>query len=102
MILEWFNAREAAKIGAALADQFAPRQVMTSTTRGKQSASSGPDDVLHEVLQRVDREVRNLRLNFYKKAKIANSFKWRLLENGVEKALADEVTQRLVLHLSGT
>jgi tetratricopeptide (TPR) repeat protein len=102
MIPEWLNAREAAKIGAALADQFAPRQVMTSTTPGKQSASSGPDDVLQEILQRVDREVRNLRLNFYKKAKIANSFKWRLLENGVEKAIADEVTQRLVLHLSGT
>jgi hypothetical protein len=36
MILEWFNAREAAKIGAALADQFAPRQVMNSTARGMQ------------------------------------------------------------------
>jgi tetratricopeptide (TPR) repeat protein len=102
MILEWFNAREAAKIGAALADQFAPPQVMNSSTRGKQSASSEPDDVLREILQRADREVRSLRLNFYKKAKFANSFKWRLLENGVEKAIADEVTQSLVLHLSGT
>jgi tetratricopeptide (TPR) repeat protein len=102
MILEWFNAREAAKIGAALADQFAPRQVMTSTARGKQSASSAPNDVLRKILQRVDREVRSLGLNSYKKAKFANSFKWRLLENGVENALADEVTQRLVLHLSGT
>jgi tetratricopeptide (TPR) repeat protein len=102
MILEWFNAREAAKIGAALADQFAPRQVMNSTTRGKQSVSSEPNDVLQETLRRADREVRGLRLNFYKKAKFANSFRWRLVENGVEKAMADELTQRLVLHLSGT
>jgi tetratricopeptide (TPR) repeat protein len=102
MILEWFNAREAAKIGAALADQFAPRQEMNSTTRGKQSASIKPNDVLQEILRQADREVRDLRLNFYKKAKFANSFKWRLLENGVDKAMADELTQRLVVHLSGT
>jgi tetratricopeptide (TPR) repeat protein len=102
MILEWFNAGEAAKIGAALADQFASRQVTSSATRGKQSASSDPNDALREILQRADREVRSLRLNFYKKAKFANSFKWRLLENGVEQAIADDVTQRLVLHLSGT
>ena len=51
-------------------------------------------------MQRVDREVLTLRLNFYKKAKFANSFKWRLLENGVQKEMADEITQRLVLRLS--
>ncbi len=35
-------------------------------------------------MRRADREVRTLRLNFYKKARFANSFKWRLIENGVE------------------
>jgi tetratricopeptide (TPR) repeat protein len=102
MILEWFDAREAAKIGAALADRFAPRQLLNSATHGKRSALSERNAVLQEILQGADREVRSLRLNFYKKAKFANSFKWRLLENGVEKAMADELTQRLVLHVSGT
>jgi tetratricopeptide (TPR) repeat protein len=90
MILEWFNAKEAAKIGIALADQFAP-----------QRAARERDNVLQEILQRADREVRSLRLSFYKKAKFANSFRWRLLENGVERGLADAVTRKLVLHLSG-
>ncbi len=101
MILEWFDASEATKIGVELADQFAPQQVTRAATQGNQSAPGKQGDELHVILQRADREVRGLRLNFYKKAKFANSFKWRLLENGVEKALADEVTQRLVLHLSG-
>jgi tetratricopeptide (TPR) repeat protein len=101
MIFNWFNASEAAKIGAALADQFAPKQALSSTTRGEQSASNDSGDALQEILHRVDREVRSLRLNFYKKAKLANSFKWKLLENGVEKTLAEEVTQTLVLHLAG-
>jgi tetratricopeptide (TPR) repeat protein len=90
MIMEWFNAKEAANIGIALADQFTP-----------QPAAREQDNLLQEILQRADLEVRGLRLNVYKKAKFANSFKWRLLENGVEKALADEITQTLVLHLSG-
>jgi tetratricopeptide (TPR) repeat protein len=93
MILQWFDASEATKIGVELADQFA--------AHGSQSAPRKQGDDLHLILQRVDREVRGLALNFYKKAKFANSFKWRLLENGVDKSLADEVTQRLVLHLSG-
>ena len=96
MTLQWFDASEATKIGIELADQFALQQVTpdNATARGKQG------DGLEVLLDRADREVRGLRLNFYKKAKFANSFKWRLLEKGVEKAVADRVTEALVLHLS--
>src|SRR5271156_1368036 len=100
MIMQWFDASEATKIGVELADQYAPQAISPGATRGNQSAPRKHGDELRLILQRADREVRGLRLNFYKKAKFANSFKWRLLENGVEKTLADEVTQTLVLHLS--
>jgi tetratricopeptide (TPR) repeat protein len=100
MLLEWFNASEAAKIGAELADQFAPQQATRAGTHSIQSASKKQGDDLHLILQRADRDVRGLRLNFYKKAKFANSFKWRLIENGVEPAIADGLTQSLILHLS--
>ena len=86
MILAWLRGREAAEIGVALADQFAP-----------QSGASGS---MEQLLQRADSDVRPLRLNFFKKAKFANSFKWRLIENGVARKTADEVTQSLILHLS--
>jgi tetratricopeptide (TPR) repeat protein len=102
MILEWFDAREATKIGIELADQFAPQQVTPVANNGGLSAPRNQGDELQAILQRADREIRGLRLNFYKKAKFANSFKWRLLENGIDQTLADEVTQRLVLHLSGS
>jgi tetratricopeptide (TPR) repeat protein len=97
MILAWLNGREAAEIGVALADEFAP-QTKSAVTRGSpQSSASGS---IEQLLQRADSEVRPLQLNFYKKAKFANSFKWRLIENGVARETADEVTQSLVLHLS--
>ncbi len=96
MNIAWLRGREAAEIGAALADEFAPR--MASPVKG--SAENNAGGLMAQLLQRADSEVRPLRLNFYKKAKFANSFKWRLLESGVAREVADGVTQSLVLHLS--
>src|SRR5271169_7072375 len=86
MILGWLDGRKAAEIGVALADDFA--------------AGKGESGSMEQLLRRADSEVRPLQLNFYKKAKFANSFKWRLIENGVERKVADNLTQSLVLHLS--
>src|SRR5882724_6791844 len=97
MILAWLNGREAAEIGAALADEFAPRADSAGTRGSPQRGVSGS---MEELLRRADVEVRPLQLNVYKKAKFANSFKWRLIENGVARRTADEVTQSLVVHLS--
>lgn len=100
MIMQWFDASDATKIGVELADQFARQQGSRAPTQGNPSALGKQADELHLILERADREVRALRLNFYKKAKFANAFKWRLTENGVDREMADEVTQMLVLHLS--
>jgi tetratricopeptide (TPR) repeat protein len=94
-MLDWFNSREAAQIGAALADEFAPPASSATAHRSSPVTRS-----MERLLTRADSEVRLLRLNFYKKAKFANSFKWRLIENGVAQEMADDVTQSLVMHLS--
>jgi tetratricopeptide (TPR) repeat protein len=98
MISKWFDANDAAKIGAALADEFLSQLSEAERENGLFSTQS--DEAIQQILNRSDDKIRHLSLNLYKKAKFANSFKWRLLENGVEKAVAGEVTQRLVLHLS--
>lgn len=99
MMLDWFNAHQATEIGAALADQFAP-QTAAASARIDTAVQAKSGRALEELLLRADREVRQLRLNFFKKAKFANSFKWRLIENGVKPEVASEVTQCLILHLS--
>jgi tetratricopeptide (TPR) repeat protein len=99
MIMQWFDASEATKFGLELADQFARQQGSRVARQGNPAVGKQADE-LHLILERADREVRALRLNFYKKAKFANAFKWRLTENGVDREMADEVTQLLVLHLS--
>jgi tetratricopeptide (TPR) repeat protein len=97
MILAWLNGREASEIGAALADKFASRAESAAMRSSPQIDES---DRMRQLLQRADSEVRPLQLNFYQKAKFANSFKWRLLESGIARQVADEVTHALVMHLA--
>ncbi len=99
MILDWFNARDATKVGVTLADEFAPRTA-SEAAKANKAANGAPANVVQELLQRAEHEILPLRLNFYKRAKLANSFKWRLLENGVNSEVANEVTQQLIVYLS--
>jgi Flp pilus assembly protein TadD len=99
-MLKWFNAREAADVGVALADEFARAAAPQPPTRKAKSEQAGQLSALGELLQRADRDVRTLDFNFYQRARFANSFKWRLIENGVKRDVADDVTQSLIVHLS--
>jgi tetratricopeptide (TPR) repeat protein len=88
MILQWLNASDAETVATELADQFSP------------PAAKDGDAAVRELLRRADTDSRLKQLNFYKKARFANSFKWRLLEKGVEPKTADRVTHSLLVHLS--
>jgi len=101
MRLKWFNAREAADLGVALADQFAAAAALrTAPVRGSEGTRKEHASALEQLHERADREVRPLEMNFYQKARFANAFKWKLIENGVESGLADDLTQSLILHLA--
>jgi tetratricopeptide (TPR) repeat protein len=99
MIFQWFSARDAERIASDLADQFAPPSSATAPDR-----AHVPHDrvtAMRDLLRRAGTDGRISSLNFYKKARFANSFKWRLLENGIEPQTADRVTHSLIMHLSG-
>src|SRR5881275_1258164 len=100
MLLKWFNAREATEVGSALADDFLQSASRSSGTRRRETRSGPQGQDLQKLLRRVDREAGPLKLNLIKRAALANSFKWRLLEKGVEQQLVDELTQALVLRLT--
>jgi len=101
MLRKWFSAREAVDAGIALADKFPRPSTPASAVRGKaEQRPRAHGAALGDYLRRAAHEVGTLRLNFYKRAWFANSFKWRLLENGVDAETANEWTQTLVLEAS--
>jgi tetratricopeptide (TPR) repeat protein len=106
MLFKWLDASEATQVGTTLAEDFFLQSTAGSpgTTRREQRRPQGEElhKFLQKFLQQVDRAVQPLKLNVFKRAKLANSFKWRLLEKGVEQEVVDELTQALVLRLTGT
>jgi tetratricopeptide (TPR) repeat protein len=98
MLLKWFSTRKAVETGAALADQLALAQ--STSSPGSSRKSGRPGKQLHAFLEQIDREARPLQLNLFGRARLANSYQWRLLEKGVAPETVDELTEMLLLRLS--
>jgi tetratricopeptide (TPR) repeat protein len=103
MLLDWLDTRDATRVGTALADDFVMDKAAGSRVGSQDTRVAGAllQRLLQTFLQRVDREARSLELNLLKRAKLANSFKWRLLEKGVEPQIVDELTRALLVRLTG-
>ncbi len=104
-MFDWLNGRQAAEVGAELADDLVVQMAAELPGyRHRQSDSPGRRERLpnltQRLLERVDRVARPLQLNVFKRAKLASSFKWRLLEKDVAPQLVDEFKLALVRRLS--
>lgn len=102
MLFKWLDAAEATQAGTALADDFYLQSGSGRTESAPRPQGQELQKFLQRFLQRVDQAARPLKLNVFKRAKLANSFKWRLLEKGVQQDLVDELTQALVMRLAGS
>jgi tetratricopeptide (TPR) repeat protein len=104
LLLKWLDARRATEVGVELADGVELRapadNARASQPNGASLQQQKLQGFLQKFLQRVDREARPLQLNFFQRAKLANSFKWRLLDKGVERELVEELTQALIMRLA--
>ncbi len=101
-VLDWFNTRAAVDAGVALADGFAPSVAAPRNARRQAAAPAELRNAFARLLRSAQRDERARQLNLYQRARFASSFKWRLLERGVGRELAADVTRRLVVHLSLT
>src|SRR5580704_9865432 len=102
-MFNWLSGRDAARVGAALADDVVLQTAPGSDGPSREKRGSQGQELqklLQKFLLRVDHETGALKLNIFKRATLANSFKWRLLEKGVEQNVVEELTQALVLRLT--
>lgn len=102
MTLEWFDTKEV----DALADRMAKdlvRRVPPSTTDDQGRKAAANRDKRRDSIRRQVRDFTSKhRLNIYKKARLANRFKWALYEAGYTKALVDEMTFELAAIMATT
>lgn len=100
MALSWFDAREAEAFGNALAEFY------NQEFRAHNKTGSHPNRKMEKqqkLVSQVFQQARQFRqahkLNFYKKAKLGNAFKWKLRDLGHDGELIDQMTKDLMLVL---
>ena len=105
-MLDWFKATEFQRFGEELAVLFMEGKPAADEgnrknrrmRKGKGAVSDPLQDTLRKLAMRISAFEARKGANFYKKAKFANAFKWKLIEGGYDAAFADELTKELVIH----
>src|SRR6202021_1185128 len=100
MLFKRFRGLSVVEVGATLANQFLPDVASPAAIRPERGLDR--TEQIRAFLSRVDTEARPLRLGLFRKARLANSFRWRLLERGLPAPVAEELTQMLLLRLATT
>ena len=99
MLLDWFDAKEAIHMGIKLANDLSQELVKANNKHSKKEIANRAK-VIQKVFSQLDLFKQNPQLNFYKKSKLINEFRWRLAEVGHEKEFVQIVTKELVLYIN--
>ena len=100
MWLKGTRSHKASELGTSLADTFVTAPIPVRGKSGNTGQFKSPGAQLQTFLAQVDRDVAPMQLGMFGRAKLASSFKWRLLDGGFEPTVADELTQLLLVRLS--
>lgn len=95
-MINWLDARDAQKFGTTLAEFFMER-IPLEMPHKKIKSLAKKQEVLDKMFLQIQIFKMKHKLNIYKKAKLGNAFKWKLLEADYDPALVDELTKVLML-----
>jgi tetratricopeptide (TPR) repeat protein len=100
MSFKLFRGPSVVDVGANLANQLLADLRSPTSDRAGKGRPSDRTEPIRAFLSRVEADAHQLRLGIFRKARLANCFKWRLLEGGLATPMAEELTQMLLLQLS--
>lgn len=97
-MLSWFSTSDSVRFGQDLA-----RFVLSELAAAGQKKEAKFSAKAEKALLRADQRVREFkgqeRMNFYKKARLANAFLWTLKDSGCPQDFADQLTEWLSVRL---
>jgi hypothetical protein len=96
-MFSWLDASDAQKFGTTLAD-FLIERIPADGSGRKDKSLAKKQEIINKMLLQIEIFKANHKLNFYKKAKLANSFKWKLLDAQFESELVDELTKTVLVN----
>lgn len=99
MLFDWFDGKEAVLIGVKLADDLSQALAKENNKYSKKDMLSRAK-VIQKTFSQFNQFKQKTKLNFYKKSKLINEFRWRLAEIGHDKEFVEMMTKELVLHIN--
>ncbi|HEY6510841.1 MAG TPA: hypothetical protein VI032_02620 [Burkholderiaceae bacterium] len=99
MMLAWFDARAAGQFGADLAGWYTSQLPREAASLSEKKFAARTESAMKQMARRVDEFKLRQTLNVYKRAKLANAFKWALRDAGYNTAYIDQLTEWLVARL---
>ncbi len=99
-LLSIFDTKELEDFAIALAEDLGRRFPPKSEARTDQGAKHQIKVILEGLSARAVRYREEHKLGIYRKAKLANTFRWRLTELGYSKSFVDEATKAVVTRIS--
>jgi hypothetical protein len=96
-MFSWLDAREAQEFGMTLAKFFMERIPMDEPGKKAKSLEK-KQEVVQKMVQQIQIFRIDHKMNLYKKAKLANAFKWALLDAHYPSEFVDELTTMLLVN----
>lgn len=96
MIFSWFDTREEIEFANKLAEHF-DREWRSLESKLGHKRDEKRLKLVEQTLKEVQQFCKTRKLNFYKKSKLGNAFKWRLIDLGYGKELINSLTKDILL-----
>ncbi len=96
-MFNWFDATEAQQFGTTLAEFFIERIPADDSCKTDKSINK-TQEVINKMLLQIQIYKANHKLNIYKKAKLANAFKWKLIDAKYQQEVVDELTKTVLVN----
>ncbi len=99
MFIDWFNTKEVTLLAIKLADELSA-ELEKNSNKNLRKASEHNAKIMPKICGQLSQYQQKNKLNFLKKSKLANEFRWRLIEIGHPKEFVDSTTKELLMHMN--
>jgi hypothetical protein len=101
-MLKWFDTKEVDALAKRMVDDMIKRIPPANFDSGGRKGEAKKDRTHDLVLRQASEFARDHKLNVYTKARLANNFKWALLDAGYPKDFVERMTVELAAVVAGS
>jgi hypothetical protein len=99
-MLKWFDTRDVDGAADRIASDLIQRLPPTSITDAQGKGDKKQNKASEQALMQARDFAGGQRLNFYQKARLANRFKWTLIEAGYPRQFVDALSDELAAQVT--